>query len=503
MSGSACAPHPIGVCPTGNLYCEGAPPCIRRTSLGPHLSRLPDALLCRLLAHCSADALLALALTSRAAYAYARDEDLWRALTLRTFRERFRFAGSWRATYATASVTRGGVSGVPAAKRPRVVRATGVYSDVLFHKWRCATAVMQGAWLERDNAVRVDGTRVSVDEFRERYERPGVPVVVTGLVPGWRASDTWSEDHFRDEYGDVSFVAGGYDFPMRHYLEYADSVQGRCDQPLYLFDSDFARKAPALAEDYEVPAYFSEDLFQHLGNDVRPHYRWLIVGPKHSGSSFHKDPNATSAWNACVRGSKKWILFPPHTPPPGVHPTADESDVTAPLSVLEWYINFYDAAREAGARVGSVECIVRSGELLFVPSGWWHCAVNLEWSAAVTQNYVSAVNFANVARWLDARPEQVSGCRDAAHAGQVASSFVESVLRERPELRAALQGSSDGGGVASKRARCGVTGGERRGGADAAPFKKKKEAPGLWDRLRVASESDAGAQGRQFSFGLG
>jgi hypothetical protein len=40
-------------------------------------------------------------------------------------------------------------------------------------------------------------------------------------------------------------------------------------------------------------------------------FRWLIIGPHRSGSSFHVDPNATCAWNAVVSGAKKWILFPP------------------------------------------------------------------------------------------------------------------------------------------------------------------------------------------------
>lgn len=67
----------------------------------------------------------------------------------------------------------------------------------------------------------------------------------------------------------------------------------------------------------QVPEVFREDLFAVLGERARPDYRWLIMGPQRSGSSFHKDPNATSAWNAVVRGSKKWILFPPHIQPPG------------------------------------------------------------------------------------------------------------------------------------------------------------------------------------------
>lgn len=81
------------------------------------------------------------------------------------------------------------------------------------------------------------------------------------------------------------------------------------DMPLYLFDKDFAARCPALAADYTVPAIFEEDLFSMLGA-ARPDHRWLIVGAQRSGSSFHIDPNATSAWNATIAGRKKWCARP-------------------------------------------------------------------------------------------------------------------------------------------------------------------------------------------------
>ena len=143
------------------------------------------------------------------------------------------------------------------------------------------------------------------------------------------------------------------------------------ERPLYMFDKFFADTAPGLAADYTVPAYFEDDLFdlllpkaerQRLGSSSeaqlrrvtagspRPANRWLIIGAKRSGSTFHIDPNGTSAWNALVTGAKKWVMcvrlrrwvcdsgtcsslrlrharYPPHIEPPGVHATADMSEV--------------------------------------------------------------------------------------------------------------------------------------------------------------------------------
>ena len=50
--------------------------------------------------------------------------------------------------------------------------------------------------------------------------------------------------------------------------------------------------------------------------------------------------------------------------------------MATPVSLVEWFLNFYAAAQEGDVK--PVEGIVRAGEVLFVPRGWWHLAINLE-----------------------------------------------------------------------------------------------------------------------------
>eukprot|EP01121_Diplochlamys_sp_Union-15-3_P018183 TRINITY_DN6579_c0_g1_i2.p1 TRINITY_DN6579_c0_g1~~TRINITY_DN6579_c0_g1_i2.p1 ORF type:complete len:126 (-),score=24.31 TRINITY_DN6579_c0_g1_i2:414-791(-) len=114
---------------------------------------------------------------------------------------------------------------------------------------------------------------------------------------------------------------------LENFMIYCASIQEQ--KPLYLFDNKFAEKTDML-KDYEVPIYFREDFFKLLeGQGLhRPSFRWILIGPVRSGATFHKDPNATSAWNGLISGRKKWIFYPPNIPPPGVFPSKDGEEVT-------------------------------------------------------------------------------------------------------------------------------------------------------------------------------
>ncbi|EFJ50747.1 hypothetical protein VOLCADRAFT_103818 [Volvox carteri f. nagariensis] len=322
---------------------------------------------------------------------------------------------------------------VPGCGRQRYLRVRGFYSDLLYQPWFCATMKLPYEWLETDNIDRRSG--LTPEQFRREYEIPNRPVILTDAMSCWPARGKWSCKYLAGVFGDRRVIVGNMPMPFSTYLSYCSS--NRDEMPLYLFDKHFTAVAPSLELDYHVPPQFGEDLFGLLGEGERPDYRWLILGPRRSGSSFHVDPNATSAWNALLWGAKKWVMYPPGSVPPGVHPSPDGADVATPLSLTEWFVNFYVATREG--KVRPIEFIARPGELLFVPRGWWHCALNLEESCALTQNFVSAVGLpATLAFLKSRRPELVSGCALESRCN-LYDRFMAVLREKRPDVLAAVE----------------------------------------------------------------
>lgn len=117
--------------------------------------------------------------------------------------------------------------------------------------------------------------------------------MLTKPVPEWPVYRDWSLETLLDQYGDVIFKAEAVNWPLKTYVNYM--YDNADESPLYLGDSTFVEKMDLQIGkhgQYWAPDCFGEDLFSVLGDD-RPDNRWLLIGPKRSGSTFHLDPNAT------------------------------------------------------------------------------------------------------------------------------------------------------------------------------------------------------------------
>jgi len=243
------------------------------------------------------------------------------------------------------------------------------------------------------------------------------PFILADPVKAWPLCESWSTERLLARFSDVCFRAEAVDWPLRTYLDYMNNNHD--ESPLYLFDRSFVEKmkltvstTPDRKADYWPPTCFGSDLFSVLG-EQRPDHRWLIIGPERSGSTFHKDPNATSAWNAVLKGRKYWIMFPSSRslpPPPGVYISEDQSEVTSPLSIAEWLLGFHAEARQTP---GCIEGICNEGEVLYVPSGWYHLVLNLEPSIAITQNFIPRGMVGAVLHFLRDQRQSISGFSDA------------------------------------------------------------------------------------------
>ncbi|XP_076908224.1 arginine-specific demethylase JMJ22-like [Bidens hawaiensis] len=393
----------LGVQPLGNFYLTSSHHNTRNPGLGT-IKSLTDELILDILGLLEPTHLGVLSSVSKSLYVFCNHEPIWKNLVLACSPHGFLFKGSWKSTFVAekypAYYSKAGSFGLN-------LKVQDFYSDYLFQSWLCANLEMKSEWLVRDNIIRRKG--VSVDEFVNDFEALNKLVLIEGCLGNWGAMEKWDRDYLVKVCGDARFSVGPTQMTMREYFVYAD--QAHEERPLYLFDPGFANKVKELGRDYETPVYFNEDLFSVLGNE-RPDYRWIIIGPAGSGSSFHIDPNSTLAWNAVVKGSKKWVLFPPDVVPPGVYPSADGAEVACPVSITEWFMNFYEATKTLKKR--PVECVCKAGEVIFVPNGWWHLVINLEDSIAITQNFVSRRNLLNVLEFLK-KPNAstlVSGTRD-------------------------------------------------------------------------------------------
>ncbi|KAK2601729.1 hypothetical protein QQS21_004717 [Conoideocrella luteorostrata] len=422
IQGDSIPSHALGVKPLGNRYLSNGPHAKTKTG---RWAILPDEMLMLVLEQFDAQSLLNLGATCKFLFAFCHSDELWKAQFLLLSAEHSRplkWLGSWRSTFLALPKI-----------REAYVDCGNVFSDVLHRPFACSNIILSNfaKHIPKVNQIcRMDS--LTYEQYADRWTEK--PFILTECIQDWPVCTKWTIDELRNAYANVEFRAEAVDWTMEKYCEYMRD--NKDESPLYLFDRKFAEKMGITVGHEDGAAYwrpdcFGPDLFEVLG-DERPAHRWLIIGPERSGSTFHKDPNGTSAWNAIIQGSKYWIMFPPTAQVPGVYVSADSSEVTSPLSIAEWLLTFHEEARLLPE---CVEGICHTGEILHVPSGWWHLVVNLESGIALTQNFVPQSPDLNllseVMLFMRDKSDQVSGF--ARNVEQPFELFKERLGQKYPE----------------------------------------------------------------------
>lgn len=250
--------------------------------------------------------------------------------------------------------------------------------------------------------------------YRGHLHGLGIPVILTDAISGWPALSRWSLDFFRHTYGSdtVAPGIGIYGESVRimklaHFIDYVEAPlrmprgfwldsktklprEERSEDtsaPLYLYDQKAFLLHSELVEDLKPDPESIDDWlallpqdFQRLLQATRYYQRGLLIGPERSVSRLHYDFLQSHAYLAQIVGSKLCILF---SPADSAFLYNGEPDPEHPD--LEKYPLFTNATAFFG--------VLNPGELLLIPSGWWHHVRNLEPSITVNYNFFNRVNF--------------------------------------------------------------------------------------------------------------
>ncbi|ODV94127.1 hypothetical protein PACTADRAFT_76762 [Pachysolen tannophilus NRRL Y-2460] len=420
--------HPLGVKPLGNSLLADSKYQINKNLQMGTLSVFPEDVLLEVLSYLNDPKdLMNLSHCSRVIYAYCWSEELWRQIYMNNPLDFLKWQGSWRRSLLN----------LPENIEAKV-KCSGdlLCSDLLYRPYQCSQVNyeelfskliaeeysyhLKGVTTDIIDELpgripRLNESEMSLENFRNVWH--GRPFILTNSFS--KRWPNWTIDSLLERFPNVKFRQEAVKWPLSLYSEYFDKNQD--ESPLYLFDarSDAMKQ---LIKEYKVPDCFQDDLFKVFDEssikksgklelvECRPDHAWLIVGPKRSGSTFHKDPNHTSAWNTTLSGKKLWVMTPPNVVPPGVSTDLKEDEVTSPIGIAEWCISgFYNDALKMAKEGKCVVAITFPGECLYVPSCWWHAVINIDDCVALTQNFVPLIKLPTVLNFFKNKDLQISG----------------------------------------------------------------------------------------------
>lgn len=123
--------------------------------------------------------------------------------------------------------------------------------------------------------------------------------------------------------------------------------------------------------------------------------RWLEIGSIRSGIGMAKTRFGLSSWTAVVKGERWYCLLPPNTPTELVFGSFKENRTEITRNAIEWFFRYFPNTINSlwPEEYHPIMGLVKEGQVLFVPAGWWKVGINLEDTIAVTHSFCSLTTF--------------------------------------------------------------------------------------------------------------
>lgn len=211
-------------------------------------------------------------------------------------------------------------------------------------------------------------------EFVNEYLRPQKPVVFTDITKDWPAMHKWTLDFFKSQYGDltVPVFSSNYSKPGPGYMSsdremkfrdfLAETEKGHTDLRLFLFD--IFKSAPELRGDFQFPTVMRGFLKR---------FPFMFFGGEGSEVTMHYDIDCANVFLTQFVGHKRVILFPPEESAKIYHHPFTVKSLIAPERPD--YEKF-----PALQNVQGYETILSHGEMIFMPTRYWHYMHYLDFS---------------------------------------------------------------------------------------------------------------------------
>ena len=138
---------------------------------------------------------------------------------------------------------------------------------------------------------------------------------------------------------------------------------------------------------YSTPKYFTSDWLNEYWQDQNDDYKFVYLGPKNSWTPFHSDVFGSFSWSANVAGFKKWIFVQKGLEPDNIY---DISEILPLNNSQPSTQDTFDCKIHENVRY--FEIIQGPGEVIFVPSGWYHQVLNLTDTLSINHNWFNGTN---------------------------------------------------------------------------------------------------------------